>query len=67
MQNNLYIQKLKKDVDKKKFKEKYMTLTMNIESKVKNVKNNNIILKEKIKKNNIKIKKRKFKIKKYNR
>ena len=50
MQNNLYIQKLKEDVDIKKLKEKYMTLTLNIESKVKNVKNNNMILKEKSKK-----------------
>ena len=58
MQNNLYIQKLKENVDVnlKKLKEKYITLTMNIESKVKNVKNNNMILKEKSKKDNIKLK-----------
>ena len=58
MENNLYIQKLKENVDSnlKKLKEKYLTLTMNIESKVKNVKNNNMILKEKIKKDTQKLK-----------
>ena len=48
-QYDLYIKKLKEDVNKNliKLKERYLTLTMNIDSKVKTVKNNNIILKEK--------------------
>ena len=48
-QYDLYIQKLKDDVNNNliKLKERYLTLTMNIDSKVKTVKNNNIILKEK--------------------
>ena len=51
-QNDLYTQKLKENVNNNlnKLKERYLTLTMNIDSKVKTVKNNNIILKEKVKK-----------------
>ena len=58
MDNDLYIQKLKDNVDSnlKKLKEKYINLTMNIDSKVRNVKNNNIILKEKVKKDTHKLK-----------
>ena len=57
-ENDLYVQKLKENVESnlKKLKEKYITLTMNIDSKVKNVKNNNIILKEKVKKDTQKLK-----------
>ena len=57
-ENDLYVQKLKENIDKnlKKLKEKYITLTMNIDSKVRNVKNNNIILKEKVKKDTQKLK-----------
>ena len=58
MENNLYTQKLKENVDTnlKKLKEKYMLLTMNIENKIKNVKNNNMLLKEKVKKDTQKLK-----------
>ena len=58
MENNLYTQKLKENVDTnlKKLKEKYMLLTMNIEKKIKNVKNNNMLLKEKVKKDTQKLK-----------
>ena len=51
-QNDLYTQKLKENVNNNlnKLKERYLTLIMNIDSKVKTVKNNNIILKEKVKK-----------------
>ena len=58
IQNNLYIQKLKENVDTnlQKLKEKYMTLTMNIDTKVKIIKNNNIILKDKAKKDSQKLK-----------
>ena len=58
IQNNLYIQKLKENVDTnlQKLKEKYMTLTMNIETKVKIIKNNNMILKDKAKKDSQKLK-----------
>ena len=58
MEYNLYIQKLKENMDKnlQKLKEKYLTLTMNIENKIKNVKNNNIILKEKARKDTQKLK-----------
>ena len=57
-ENDLYVQKLKENIDTnlKKLKEKYITLTMNIDSKVRNVKNNNIILKEKVKKDTQKLK-----------
>ena len=58
IQNNLYIKKLKENVDinLQKLKEKYMALTVNIDAKVKNVKNNNAILKEKAKKESQKLK-----------
>ena len=58
IQNNLYTQKLKENVDTnlQKLKEKYMTLTMNIDTKVKIIKNNNIILKDKAKKDSHKLK-----------
>ena len=48
-QYDLYIQKLKDNVNNNliKLKERYLTLSKNIDSKVKTVKNNNIILKEK--------------------
>ena len=51
-QNDLYIQKLKENVNNNlnKLKERYITLANKIDSKVKAVKNNNIILKEKAKK-----------------
>ena len=57
-ENDLYVQKLKENIDThlKKLKEKYITLTMNLDSKVRNVKNNNIILKEKVKKDTQKLK-----------
>jgi len=57
-QNDLYTQKLKENINNNlnKLKERYITLTMNIDSKVKTVKNNNIILKEKGKKDVQKLK-----------
>ena len=57
-QNDLYTQKLKENINNNlnKLKERYITLTMNIDSKVKTVKNNNIILKEKGKKDIQKLK-----------
>ena len=57
-QNDLYTQKLKENINNNlnKLKERYITLTMNIDSKVKTVKNNNIILKEKGKKDTQKLK-----------
>ena len=57
-QNDLYTQKLKENINNNlnKLKERYLTLTMNIDSKVKAVKNNNIILKEKGKKDVQKLK-----------
>ena len=56
--NDLYIQKLKENINNNltKLKERYITLTMNIDSKVKTVKNNNIILKEKGRKDTQKLK-----------
>ena len=56
-QYNLYTQKLKENVNThlNKLKERYITLSMNIDSKVKTVKNNNIILKEKGKKDALKL------------
>ena len=56
-QYNLYTQKLKENVNNNlnKLKERYITLSMNIDSKVKTVKNNNIILKEKGKKDALKL------------
>ena len=58
MENNLYIKKMKENMDSnlKNLKEKFLLITMNIESKVKNVKNTNMILKEKAKKDNQKLK-----------
>ena len=51
-QNDLYIQKLKENINNNlnKLKERYITLINKIDSKVKAVKNNNIILKENWKK-----------------
>ena len=56
--NDLYIQKLKENVNNNlyKLKERYLKLTNNIDSKVKAVKNNNIILKEKGRKDKEKMK-----------
>ena len=57
-ENDLYIKKLKENVDQnlRLLKERYLTLTKNIDYKVRNVKNNNIILKEKVKKETQKLK-----------
>ena len=57
-QNDLYIQKLKENINSNlyKLKERYLKLATNIDSKVKTVKNNNIILKEKGRKDKEKIK-----------
>jgi len=55
--NNLYLKKFKDDVKESmiKLKEKYAHLTSNIDNKVQNIKNSNIILKEKAKKDNDKL------------
>ena len=58
IQSNLYITKLKDNIrdNLKKLKEKYTHLSVGIDSKTKTLKNNNIILKEKIKKDTSKLK-----------
>ena len=57
-QYDLYTQKLKENVNNNlnKLKQRYLTLSTNIDSKVKTVKNNNIILKEQGKKDALKLK-----------
>ena len=55
---NLYTTKLKDNIrdNLRKLKERYTQLTLGINSKARNLKNNNIILKERIQKDSIKLK-----------
>jgi hypothetical protein len=56
--SDLFLKKFKENVshNMNKIKEKYIFLTNNIDNKVQNIKNNNIIVKEKAKKDNEKLK-----------
>ena len=56
--NDLFLKKFKEDVKNtmNKLKEKYIYLTSNIDNKVQNIKNSNIIIREKARKDNEKLK-----------
>ena len=56
--NDLFLKKFKEDVynNMNKLKKKYSYLTSNIDNKVQDIKNNNIIIKEKARKDNDKLK-----------
>ena len=66
--SDLFLKKFKEDVSNNmnKLKEKYTYLTNNIDNKVQNIKNNNIIVKEKARKDGEKLKSENLKLKKDN-